>query len=277
MLYIYWNKMWPNPLYEEDLERIGCWLCPAALQSEFAGLKNSHPQLYERWTAILAEWAGENKLDSRYIDWGFWRWKRHPPKILELAAEHGIDLAANASRKDEVTLQVVRGRSPCGLEYSIEATLGCPQNHPFDLVADALCTLGEVKYAEDLGAAVVKTERGRATVFASGHILIIAGKDEAEELLRDVFQTVLRLQMCTRCRICEKNCPRGAISVAEAMVIDQKKCNHCGKCSRGCIAADRAAKIYSHLESSGRRTANSPAFDTEMSPAVSGIVRESKG
>ncbi len=32
-------------IYDMDFERIGCWLCPAALQSEFASLKGSHPQL----------------------------------------------------------------------------------------------------------------------------------------------------------------------------------------------------------------------------------------
>jgi phosphoadenosine phosphosulfate reductase len=247
MLYIYWNKVLPNPLYEEDFERIGCWLCPAALQSEFASLKESHPLLYDRWTTSLREWADENKLDKRYIDWGFWRWKRHPPKMIEIAREHRINLQASAAGKKEIALQAAAGRSPCGLEYSIEATLFAPQNHPFSSVAAALNVLGEVKYAEDLGAAVIKTEKGRATAFANGHIMIIAGKEQAEELLRDVCRTILRVQMCTRCRICEKSCDRGAITVTETITIDEKKCNHCKKCANGCIAADQAAKIYARL------------------------------
>ncbi len=94
---------------------------------------------------------------------------------------------------------------------------------------------------------MIKTEKGRVTVFANGHIMIIAGKEQAEELLRDVCETVLRAQMCTRCKICEKNCPRGAITVAETITIDVKLCNHCKKCAKGCIAADRAAKIYARL------------------------------
>ena len=247
MLYIYWNKIEPNPLYEEDFERIGCWLCPAALQSEFANLLVTHPQLYDRWTDSLKEWADGNKLDKRYIDWGFWRWKRHPPKMLEIAKEHNINLQVGAGGKEKITLQALRGRSPCGLEYSIEATLCAPQNHPFSSVAGALNILGQVKYEEDLGAAVLKTEKGRVSVFANGHIMIIAGKEQAEELLREVCETVLRTQMCTRCKICEKNCPRGAIIVAETITIDEKKCNHCQKCGKGCIAADQAGKIYAGL------------------------------
>ena len=247
MLYIYWNRLEPNPLYEEDFERIGCWLCPASLQSEFAHLKKSHPKLHSQWTRHLRDWAEENHLEDRYIDWGFWRWKRHPPKMIEIAVENKIDLQARGRELKEIALHVVRGRSPCGLEYSIEATLAAPLNHPFTAVSGALSMLGDVKYAEDLGAAVIKADYGRATVFANGHIMIAAGKSEAEELLRRVSETILRVQMCTRCRICMKNCNQGAITVNDTITIDEERCNRCGKCAEGCIAADQAAKIYRRL------------------------------
>jgi ferredoxin len=146
----------------------------------------------------------------------------------------------------------VRGRSPCGLEYSIEADLSAPSNHPFSAVAAALCLLGEVRYAEDLGAAVVKTEKGRATVFASGQIMIIAPENEAEELLRAVCGVILRVQMCTRCRICMKNCKQGAIAVGDTINIDDKKCSRCGRCAEGCIATDRASRIIRDLTAEGR-------------------------
>jgi phosphoadenosine phosphosulfate reductase len=248
MLYIYWNHLEPNPLYDEDFERIGCWLCPASLQSEFASLKKTHPQMHEQWTSFLQSWAEKSKLDSRYAGWGFWRWRRHPPKMLEIAKAHGIDLqvASGASGdKKEIGLEAVRGRSPCGLEYSIEANLKVPQNHPFQAVANALCMIGEVKYSEDLGAAIIKAdkEKGRCTVFASGHIMIIAPKKEAEELLESVVETVLRVQTCTRCGICEKRCKKGAIKVRDTITIDEKRCNRCGRCAEGCIVADRASKM----------------------------------
>jgi len=267
MLYIHSSGLLLNPLYEQDYERIGCWLCPASLQSEFSRLKDTHPQLFGQWMASLQKWAAGKGLESRYIDWGFWRWKSHPPKMLELAREHGISLLGGADGRDhgqgesgdgkrmpsgnfdvdEVTLQAVRGRSPCGLEHSIEATLAAPRNHPFSSVAQALKVMGEVQYAEELGAAVVRTDRGRATVFAGGHIMIIAGKEEAEVLLRDACEAILRAQLCTGCRICEKNCPRGAIAVSGTMKIDGTLCNRCKKCIKGCIAADRAERICSGL------------------------------
>jgi len=249
MLYIYWNGMRPNPLYQEDYERIGCWLCPASLQSEFSRLKESHPDLYRRWDSCLHEWREKNGLDGRYVDWGFWRWRRHPPKIIEIAATQGISLSAQGKMDGGISLQVAKGRSPCGLEYSIEANLSFPQNHPFSNVANALNILGMVNYDEDMGAALLKTEKGRATVFANGHIMIIANRMEAEELLQRVVEVILRVQLCTRCGICTKNCRRGAITLEDTLVVDQERCNHCGKCAQGCIAIDEAIKIWNKLNS----------------------------
>jgi phosphoadenosine phosphosulfate reductase len=250
MLYIHWNGEVPNPLYDEDYERIGCWLCPASLQSEFSRLKESHPNLYSRWNSFLHDWRGKNDLDERYVDWGFWRWRRHPPKITEMADSYGIGLTSQGSMKKEISLQAVRGRSPCGLEYSIEAILNSPQNHPFSSVANALGMLGEAKYEEDMGAALLKTDKGRATVFANGHIMIIAGREEAEELLQKVVEVILRAQMCTKCGICIRNCSRGAITLEDTIVVNQERCNHCGKCDRGCIAIDEAKKIWKGLGAS---------------------------
>ncbi|MFZ3050799.1 MAG: phosphoadenosine phosphosulfate reductase family protein [Methanothrix sp.] len=243
MLYIHWNGELPNPLYDEDYERIGCWLCPASMQSEFSRLKESHPNLYRRWNSFLHDWRQKNDLDERYVDWGFWRWRRHPPKITEMADSYGICLASWGGMKKEISLQAVRGRSPCGLEYSVEAVLTSPQNHPFSNVANALGMLGEAKYEEDMGAALLKTDKGRATVFANGHIMVIAGKEEAEELLQKVVEVILRVQMCTKCGICLKNCRRGAISLENTFIVDHERCNHCGKCAQGCIAIDEAKKI----------------------------------
>ena len=101
MLYIYWNKLEPNPLYEKDYERIGCWLCPASLQSEFANTKRTHPQLHDKWTSHLKDWSDGCKLDSKYVNWGFWRWRNHPPKIVEIAQANEISLKIAPEREKE--------------------------------------------------------------------------------------------------------------------------------------------------------------------------------
>jgi ferredoxin len=164
--------------------------------------------------------------------------------MIEIANAHDIDLKARSNDSKDISCQILKGRSPCGLDFSIEATLSVPQNSPFPVVAGALNVIGSVKYSEDLGAAVIKTDKGRITVFANGNINITADQKNAEELLRRVFETILRVQICTKCKICEKNCSQGAISIKDTIFVDEKKCNHCGKCAKGCIAADEAAKIF---------------------------------
>jgi len=247
MLYIYWNNLEPNPLYEKDYERIGCWLCPASLQSEFANTKRTHPELYEKWTSYLQDWAKASSLDIRHVEWGFWRWRSHPPKIFEIAKVHGIDLKIGPKREKEVGLDLVKGRSPCGAGYSIEANLAVPQNHPFSDVANALNILGTVKYSADLGTAIVETKDGKCTIFADGHLLVVASKEKADDLLAKVVETVLRVQTCTRCGICEKSCKRKAITVGETFSVDENRCNRCGRCAKGCIAAAEASKIFRKL------------------------------
>jgi dissimilatory sulfite reductase (desulfoviridin) alpha/beta subunit len=51
-----------------------------------------------------------------------------------------------------------------------------------------------------------------------------------------------------------KNCDQGAITVNDTITIDEKRCNRCGKCAEGCIAADQAAKIYRRLLKEGVAT-----------------------
>jgi phosphoadenosine phosphosulfate reductase len=243
MLYIYWNKFEPNPLYEKDYERIGCWLCPASLQSEFANTKRTHPQLHDKWTSHLKDWSDGCKLDSRYVNWGFWRWRNHPPKILEIAQANEISLKIAPEREKSVSLDLLKGRSPCGVSYSIEANLAMPQNHPFSAVANVLTMLGTVIYSEDLGTAILEAEDGKCTIFANGHLLVVAPEYKADNLLGEVVEAIFRAQMCTRCRICEKSCKRRAITIGETISIDERRCNGCGRCAEGCIAAAEAKKL----------------------------------
>jgi phosphoadenosine phosphosulfate reductase len=79
--------------------------------------------------------------------------------------------------------------------------------------------------------------------------MIIARKKEAEELLEKVVETVLRVQTCTRCGICEKRCKRGAVKVRDTIAIDEKRCNRCGRCAEGCIVVERAAKVLKEAAS----------------------------
>lgn len=91
-LYLWWQKVEINPLYDMGLERIGCFLCPAMLESEYEVLRETHPDMVARWDAFLDDWAGKKGLPDEYCHWGLWRWRALPPKMREVCRERGIAL-----------------------------------------------------------------------------------------------------------------------------------------------------------------------------------------
>ena len=88
-----WLKEIPyNPLYETGYERIGCYLCPAMLESELETMHHTHTEMAARWDEFLQRWGSDRGLPAEFISWGLWRWKELPPKMKELVKERGIDL-----------------------------------------------------------------------------------------------------------------------------------------------------------------------------------------
>ena len=89
-LYLWWQKAEINPLYDKGLERIGCFLCPAMLESEYEELRIILPEYARRWDAFLEKWADKKGLPGAFCTWGLWRWHALPPKMRELCKSKGI-------------------------------------------------------------------------------------------------------------------------------------------------------------------------------------------
>ena len=85
-LYLWWQKIAINQLYDKGLERIGCYLCPAMLESEYEELRTLQPAYAQRWDAFLERWAAKKGLPEEFFLWGLWRWRELPPKMRELCS-----------------------------------------------------------------------------------------------------------------------------------------------------------------------------------------------
>jgi len=85
--YIFSNDILYNPMYDKGFERIGCYLCPSALNSEFLRVKELHPDYFERWVKYLKKYFPESEVLR-----GFWRWDELPPKMIELEEDMGVDI-----------------------------------------------------------------------------------------------------------------------------------------------------------------------------------------
>ncbi len=80
-LYAWWRKLAQNPLYELGFERVGCWMCPAMLESEWERVRTLHPDLHETWMDFLVDWGRKKGMDREAVLAGAWRWRRTPPKM----------------------------------------------------------------------------------------------------------------------------------------------------------------------------------------------------
>ncbi|MFY9800736.1 MAG: aminotransferase class V-fold PLP-dependent enzyme [Methanoregula sp.] len=105
-LYLWWQKVEINPLYDKGLERIGCYLCPAMLESEYEQLRIIQPEYARRWDAFLEKWADKKGLPDAFCTWGLWRWRALPPKMRELCRSKGIPV------NDDYTLRTGPVRAP---------------------------------------------------------------------------------------------------------------------------------------------------------------------
>ena len=95
-LYLFRKGAEYNPLYEKGLERIGCWLCPAADLAEFETI-DEHSEDSEKWLGILEEYASARGLPKEWVELGLWRWKRLPKGMIDFLEKNGIDIPQEIS------------------------------------------------------------------------------------------------------------------------------------------------------------------------------------
>jgi cysteine desulfurase/selenocysteine lyase len=117
-LYLWWQELTINPLYEKGLERIGCYLCPAMLESEYEELKTIQPAYAERWTTFLESWAAKKGYPEAFSSWGLWRWRALPPKMRELCRQKGVAF------NDDFTLETGPARAiKATIDKNVEKTM----------------------------------------------------------------------------------------------------------------------------------------------------------
>jgi len=245
-LYIRWRKLRYNPLYDEDRERIGCWLCPASLESEFEGLARTHPGLHARWSNAIREEGAKQGLEAKAVSLGAWRWKALPPKMKELLASAGISIRPR-SEEGRARLEVVGGISPCITGgFTVDATLRLPVPVSLARTANLLNMLGEVRYSEDMGVVLVRKGSMSAKLFESGQIVVTGtSPGDVRAFLREVVGIVMRGSMCSHCGICVRGCPKKALRPDAEKVpeLDASKCTRCMKCGKSCVLVHYADKM----------------------------------
>ncbi len=244
-LYIFYRRLNYNPLYDMGFERVGCWLCPAELSAEFYRFKELHPELFARWNDYLLDWAVSHGLSQKFIEHGFWRWKSLPPKMVRLAEELGINTAAKG-REEEFSIVVTGGVSPCRTGgYTMEGRVAGIMPEDARNIANML---GENVFSEDLGVLLIRRDNSSVKIFSSGHISVNAGsREDALSLFESTAKQLIRVKKCTKCGVCLKVCPVGAITLEPHLLIG-KECTRCGKCTEGCVVVKYFDRILPNFK-----------------------------
>ncbi|MBD3193007.1 MAG: phosphoadenosine phosphosulfate reductase family protein [Candidatus Heimdallarchaeota archaeon] len=241
-LYIFQEQLYYNPLYEEGLARIGCWLCPASNQGVFEIIKEIHPDLWSDWETFLETWRKEHQLPKEWLTWGLWRWKELPKNIQKLATMKGVNLAYNRSPARssgdwDLDFTITEGVSPCKFGgYSMEGAFSRGLNLP--RIQSFWDIHTKTNYSSNLGILRAKTEDDISiTLFANG---TLSARGSAVEQIRPIVQTlvleVFRAEECTGCQVCLSRCPTEAIRLNEddQITIDSSSCTRCKRCYTNC-------------------------------------------
>lgn len=232
-LYLFTKGVDANPLYEQGLERIGCFMCPATDLAELRRVREISKD-YSRWQKFLEDHARKNNRSPEWLQYDLWRWRRLPKSVSDELGNDGgmmggVGVCVPEAGATPLEFRGTSGYSPCVEGLSMEGVF----SSPLDMmrVANMLNIAGEVTTSPDGNIAEVC----KMTVFAEGPVMVRA-KDESE--LRDkasmLREIVFRAMGCVGCGICVARCPSGAMALNGRTVIDAKLCNHCGSCLGPC-------------------------------------------
>lgn len=192
-----------NPLYDQGFERIGCYLCPAALQGEQHRLRELHPELHRQWETHLHQWAEKQGLPRAYVKLGFWRWRQHPPKIREIAEQHHINLTPRTpAQRGEFSITTTSGITPCTSGgYSIEGVIK-------GITPDQIQRIINTQHINELGVSLTKHHNSSIKIFHNNTLAInTTTRTEAQNLLETLRRQLTRLLQCTQCNKCLNTCP----------------------------------------------------------------------
>jgi phosphoadenosine phosphosulfate reductase len=220
-----------NPLYDQGMARIGCWLCPSQSLSEH-DLVAIHPD-YEKWGQGLEGFALERGLKGPWLRFGLHRWNRLPKKMKVFLEEKGIEVSEDKEpvesryRDDTLKLEgIIRGDESIVGRFSFNVAL--------DALGDLLNILGGTKTEGD-HILVDRGKWGGAKVYKDRIEVTGEGCDERD--VKKVFKVVYRALYCISCGVCIGRCPQDALTIDEGtrkVKLDPNNCVQCGECIGKC-------------------------------------------
>ncbi len=78
-LYLFRERAPYNILYEEGLDRVGCFMCPSSDRAVLERIRAMHPGLWETWDRQLRYWQRSHGLPDEWVVQEAWRMRGEAP------------------------------------------------------------------------------------------------------------------------------------------------------------------------------------------------------
>ncbi len=253
-LYLFKNNVEFNKLYENGLERIGCWLCPASDMADFITVSKSHPD-FRNWMEYLKEYSKTLNYSTFWLLTGLWRWKKLPKGIEKFLKEknikikkqsafnkHHVQLNKDTSKPEveisdvsPLQLHLADGFSDCKHGLSLEGVYNKRLN--LARVGNIANILGKVSINKLEEYCTINNEMD---IFQEGGI-VVKGKTSKiiKKRVKKLNSVILRAMECIGCGICLGRCEHQALKLDDSnsisqIIIIEEQCSHCGKCLGPC-------------------------------------------
>ncbi len=232
-LYTFENHLLINAAYRNGIPRVGCLMCPMSTnrQNELIRLsygESVHPFAEAVRTTISREFTSEEDMDSFVYDGG-WFARKSGVSLKDVIFEFGVE------RK--------RDRVACEFPVSVATELN-----------EWLKAIGKIDGAELTISQNDSTAR-LDCIWQSGS----SNKTVVKWLTYAAHKAVA----CVGCRVCEAECPTGALEFSKktcSPIINETKCIHCMRC----YAPDDGCWRYYSKRYAGAKTMNISGINKYM-------------
>jgi phosphoadenosine phosphosulfate reductase len=227
-MYIFSKDAKYNPWYERGLDRIGCYVCPAADLGEQCFVEEHSPE-FRQFKDDLEGFAERRGLPPEWSIYALWRWRRVPGSIKQELSRMGVGpLRRQKANCEGIGLrldEVIPGDNGLQAEGEFDKTLDPATMSNF------LNLMGEVSREGDLFTVDgISFEDGR---------VIIRGRDERDIRTKsqELLKIVRKADGCVGCGVCLGKCKKGALHLDGGRLrIEEEHCVHCGECIEPCPA-----------------------------------------
>lgn len=247
-LYIYYNRLPYNPLYDMGFERLGCYLCPSSTLAEFKVLSKTHPDLWGRWIAELEKWRKRLDQPPEWIKYGLWRWltpsqakkriTRHIPGYTsDWREEYRRRLLYSSHGLAPLEINIAGNKERAEIEFS--KNLVSDEQWPIFAANIRMLGMNIQRYNTNIiniiGTHIhAHIESNRIKYTCTNK----ASTDQCFEEFADILKILYRMHGCVKCASCVIWCPYRLIQLTRHGPVPRAPCPHTHICIDVCPIAE---------------------------------------